>query len=72
MNNIKNCTRCGNLLTDSKFFVSLDISAFQEKESKTWENIPPLCIKTNEVLCEKCFNGFIDSIIMESNNVSKR
>jgi hypothetical protein len=46
-----------------KFFASLSLRAFKEKESGAWETLPPLDLTTNEVLCEDCFNAFTKLLV---------
>ena len=69
LHHIEFCTKCNKKLTKLKFFVNLNLKSFQEKESNSWENIPPLDMISNEVLCEECFNTFLDNL--GKNNVSK-
>jgi hypothetical protein len=46
-----------------KYYISLNLNVFKEKESGAWENIPPLDLVTNEVVCDHCFEIFTQTII---------
>jgi hypothetical protein len=46
-----------------KYYISLNLNVFKEKESGAWENIPPLDLTTNEVVCDHCFEIFTRTII---------
>ena len=62
-NNVIHCTRCQKPLKNMKYFVSLALRAFKEKESGAWETLPPLDLTTNEVLCDDCFQAFTKLLI---------
>lgn len=62
------CTRCGAILKDMRHTVSMNLISEKEKESGAWENLANLNLTTNEVLCDECFNKFLDKM-QEMNNV---
>lgn len=57
-----NCTFCDKNISDIKIAVTISIEAERKRSDDTWENIPNMGIKTGEVLCNKCFSLFTDTL----------
>jgi len=57
-----NCSSCGKKLDKIKIEIALSFKVDRLKEDSTWENIPNSIANPKEILCEECFDSFVDVI----------
>lgn len=58
------CTnrKCGKEIKDVRISVELSVVVERKTESGAWEKVANAGIKSGEILCQDCFDNFVDAL----------
>jgi len=67
---IDNCTFCNKSFDNFKTEIKFITKTHRRTEQHTWEQIGNLDIESVEIVCEECFNEFINTFKKSINKVN--
>lgn len=61
MEKVKQCTFCKKEFDNFKMLIKFHTETHRRMQQDVWEKIGNLDVTNHEIVCEDCFNKFIDS-----------
>lgn len=71
MDNIVNCTLCDKAFNETRTTIALNIAINRKTNFDVWENVSNGSMDVSEVLCEDCFDLFVESLSSAMNKGAK-